>query len=49
MACWVGAWGQVTSAKKVKTCPQYDVTYRKLQTQNKLFFFQSKLEDFLNP
>ena len=35
MACWVGTQSQVKSAKKAKTCPDYDVTHRKPQTQNK--------------
>jgi len=38
MARWVGAQGQVKLAKKAKTCPHCDVTYRKPQTQIKKFF-----------
>jgi len=35
MAHWVGAQGQVNSAKKAKTSTHYDVTLRRPQTQNK--------------
>jgi len=43
-----GTQGQVKLVKKAKTCPHYDFTHRKPQTQNKKKFFQSKLEDFSN-
>jgi len=43
MAHWVGTQGQVTLAKKVKTCPHCDVTQRKPKTK------KSSLEDLLNP
>ena len=39
MAHWVCTQGQVNLATKVKTCPDYDVTQRKPDTQNKEFFF----------
>ena len=49
MAHWVGAQGLVKLAKNAKTSPHYDVTPREPQTQNeKIFFFQSQLEDLLN-
>ena len=37
MACWIGA--QVNLVKKVKTCPQFEVTHRKPQIQNEKKFF----------
>jgi len=49
MARWVGAHGQVNLAKKAKTCPQYDVTHSKPQTQNENKYFSSKVEDCPNP
>jgi len=33
MADWVGAQGQVNAAEKVKTYPNYDVTYKKNKPQ----------------
>jgi len=39
MARWVGAQGRVNLAKKAKTCPHYDITHIKPQTQNKKKFF----------
>jgi len=38
MARWVDAHGPANLAKKVKTCPHYDVTHRKPQTQNEKNF-----------
>jgi len=39
MARWVGAQGQVNTAKKAKTIPHCDVTHKKtIPQQNKLFF-----------
>jgi len=35
MAHWVGAQGQVQLAQNAKISPHFDVTPRKLQTQNK--------------
>jgi len=43
MAHWVGPKSQVNLAKNSKTSPHYDVTPRKLQTPNQIFFFQSEL------
>ena len=34
----IGIHGQVKLAKKAKTCPHCDVTYRKPHTQFKFFF-----------
>jgi len=34
MARWVGAQGQVNSAKNAKIYPNYDFTHKKTQTQN---------------
>ena len=39
MAHWVGPKSQVNLAKNSKTSPHYDVTPRKLQTPNQIFFF----------
>jgi len=38
MIHWVGAQGQANLAKKAKTCSHYDITHRKLQSQNKKKF-----------
>jgi len=38
MAVWVGALGQVTSAKKTRNYPTYYVTHHKPQTQNLQIF-----------
>jgi len=35
----VGVQGQIKLAKKVKTCPHYDVNHREPQTKTKTFFF----------
>jgi len=48
MARWVGAQGQVTSAKNAKTYPKYDVdkkTKFKISQMSK----DLQLEDFPNP
>jgi len=43
MAHWIWAQDQVNSATRLKTCPQYGVTQRNPQTQNKkLFSVKSK-------
>jgi len=42
MARWVGTQGQVNSATKMKTCPHYDITQRKPQTQNEKNYFSVK-------
>jgi len=39
MAHWVGAKDQVHVAKKLKTCPNCDVTHREPQTQNEKNIF----------
>jgi len=48
MACFVGAQGQVNLVKNAKSCPHYDITHRKPQTQHHKLFFYSKPEDLLN-
>jgi len=40
---------EVKLTKKAKTCPHYDNTHKKTQTQNEKKNFQSKLEDFKYP
>jgi len=37
MARWVGTQGQVSLAKKAKTCAHCDVIHKKKQTQIKIF------------
>jgi len=48
MVRWIGAQGQVNSAKKTKSLPLVTSPTEnpKLKTEN---FFQSQLEDFPNP
>jgi len=46
MAHWVSVHGRVKLAKKRKTSP--NVTSPQI-TQNEKMFFQSQLEDLLNP
>ena len=43
MACWVGAQGQVNLADTAKACPNYDITHRKPQSQNKKKIFDWNL------
>jgi len=48
MAGWVGAQGQVNSAKKLTHYRTYDITHKKSKSKLKIMF-KLKQEDFTNP